>query len=259
MRRQPVPRRPTPAGQLLAAVSADSSPAAWLPPGPEWWPRPRRVAPERATANWTTQRCRHCRQIRAELWTVAPLGPGAAITAPWTPSPECEDALWPLELTFDGGSRALAEGGAHVSGAGAILWRHDPAGGPPTRLATVTVALPDGPGAQVAEAAGCRAGLGLLRGLAVPARRARVLGDNVPAIRYGAGTGRFRRLQIQTHLEGGLRPLAEEGWVLEFQAVRRRLNQGADALATDGVHWAQELRAAGETGPHFRTQWLQAV
>ncbi|CAK0854587.1 unnamed protein product, partial [Prorocentrum cordatum] len=176
------------------------------------------------------------------------------VTVAWSPSPAHEDATWPLEVTFDGGSRRFD--GEEASGAGAILWRHRLAGGAPTRVAEVVVALPAGPGSQPAEAVGCRHGLGLLRGLALPFRRARVAGDNTAAIRYGAGTGRFRRLELQAEIEEGLAPLAAEGWVLEFQAVRRRLNSGADALATEGVEWAAELRAQGDLRVQSRTRWL---
>eukprot|EP00959_Pyramimonas_sp_CCMP1952_P125584 2626016-Pyramimonas_sp.AAC.1 len=90
----------------------------------------------------------------------------------------------------------------------------------------------------------------------LPFRRARVVGDNTAAVRYGAGTGRYRRSGLQAQLEEGLAPLAAEGWVLEFQAVRRRLNGGADALATEGVEWAAELRARGDLRVQSRTRWL---
>ena len=48
-------------------------------------------------------------------------------------------------------------------------------------------------------------------------------------------------------MDQGLRPLAAKGWRLTWQAVRRRLNKAADALATLGVFWADALRQAGHT------------
>ena len=46
---------------------------------------------------------------------------------------------------------------------------------------------------------------------------------------------------MQAHLDLPLADAAEAGWTLQWQAVRRRLNRAADALATVGVHWAARL------------------
>ena len=48
-------------------------------------------------------------------------------------------------------------------------------------------------------------------------------------------------------MEQGLQPLIAKGWRLTWQAVRRRLNKAADALATLGVFWADRLRQEGHT------------
>ena len=77
-------------------------------------------------------------------------------------------------------------------------------------------------------------------------------------VRYGAGTGRFRRLQLQANLEAALYPLADAGWSLDFQAVRRHLNVAADRLATAACHLAATLRAAGTLTPVVRVDWLIA-
>ena len=88
------------------------------------------------------------------------------------------------------------------------------------------------------------------RGLA-----ARVVGDNLAVIRYGAGTGRYKRLVLQAQLEQTLAPLAARGWTLTWQAVRRRLNQAADRLATLGVFWAEVLRRQGHTQMRQHVVW----
>jgi hypothetical protein len=59
-----------------------------------------------------------------------------------------------------------------------------------------------------------------------------VVGDNLAAIRYGAGTGRYRRLHLAQQMDFALRQASEAGWTLTWQAVRRRLNKAADRLAT---------------------------
>ena len=86
-------------------------------------------------------------------------------------------------------------------------------------------------------------------------RSARVVGDNLAAVRYGAGTGRFRRLHLGAQMDQALRPLAERGWTLSWQAVRRQLNGAADRLATLGVHWASRLKHAGITAARTWTVW----
>eukprot|EP00959_Pyramimonas_sp_CCMP1952_P102593 2146057-Pyramimonas_sp.AAC.1 len=97
----------------------------------------------------------------------------------------------------------------------------------------------------MAEVAGCRAGLALLPHLEGPTRMARIVGDNLAAVRYGAGTARYRRLHLAQQMEDALGQVGSAGWVLTWQAVRRRLNKAADSLATIGVYWADSLRREG--------------
>ena len=155
---------------------------------------------------------------------------------------------------FDGGARDTVQG--RLAGAGATLWRHHLAGGPPVCVARGTVAIPRVATAQMAEALGCRAALELLRHVEGDGRRARVVGDNLAVVRYGAGTARIRRPQIQAHLELALSQAARAGWVLDWQAVRRRLNKAADAMATEAVHWAHKLRAQGCLQPTLAFEWF---
>eukprot|EP00959_Pyramimonas_sp_CCMP1952_P408876 8568600-Pyramimonas_sp.AAC.1 len=63
-------------------------------------------------------------------------------------------------------------------------------------------------------------------------------------MRYGAGTGRYRRLHLAQHMDFALRQASDSGWALTWQAVRRRLNKAADRLATLGVFWASALNRA---------------
>eukprot|EP00959_Pyramimonas_sp_CCMP1952_P210468 4404468-Pyramimonas_sp.AAC.1 len=58
-----------------------------------------------------------------------------------SPLPAADTAQWPYELTFDGGARRIGEGDK-VSGAAAVLWRHDPRRGYPRVVAVAVVALP---------------------------------------------------------------------------------------------------------------------
>ena len=61
---------------------------------------------------------------------------------------------------------------------------------------------------------------------------------------------------MQAQLEAALATTLSQGWHLTWQAVRRRLNQAADALATEGVLWARDLAAQGVTTVSTRTTWL---
>ena len=117
------------------------------------------------------------------------------------------------------------------------------------------IALPGSDNAQFAETTGCRAGLGLLPGAEPDVCAARIAGDNLAVVRYGAGTGRYRRLQLCDQMDQGLRPLAERGWQLNWIAIRRRLNKAADRLATLGVFWAARLKAAGSNAVTVWTVW----
>ena len=66
------------------------------------------------------------------------------------------------------------------------------------------VAIPWGATAQVAEAHGCRAALGLLRHAEGVPKRARIVGDNLAVIRYGAATAALRATPQQAILEVAL-------------------------------------------------------
>ena len=142
-----------------------------------------------------------------------------------------------------------------LAGAGATLWRHRLAGGPPVCVARTTVALPWPATAQVAEAFGCRAALELLHQVGGDGRRARVVGDNLAVVRYGAGTAALRAQPQQAMLETALAATYARGWRLDWQAVRRRLNGEADRLATRGIRWAVRCRAAGQDRPQQHTEW----
>ena len=118
------------------------------------------------------------------------------------------------------------------------MWRHNLGGGAPTLVAQTVVAIPWDATAQVAEAHGCCAALGLLRLAEGGPRRARVVGDNLAVIRYGAATASLRAIAQQAIMEVALADTYLLGWRLDWQAVRRHLNTESDALATQGIHLA---------------------
>ena len=227
----------------MAQLTAGREVAAWMPAGRGWWPRPRRVRGCEATAGWQLERCVGCGDCVARLIALRNMRTGDEITTGYNPSPDLEDALWPLEVTFDGGARETEAG--PVAGAGACLWRHQVLGGPPRLVAAAVVAIPWGASAQLAEAFGCRAALELLWRYGEGIGRARVVGDNLAVIRYCAGTARLRARPQQALLEDALANASARGWVLDWQAVRRNLNTLADRHATRGAVWAQECRVAG--------------
>ena len=113
--------------------------------------------------------------------------------------------------------------------------------------------------AQVAEAIGCRMALALLLELSPAARAARVVGDNLAVVRYGAGTARIRRAEIQSHLEISLSAAVAAGWRLSWQAVPRRLNGDADSLAAEARRWAANLQAEHVLQTQVTIDWLPAA
>ena len=225
----------------------------WMLAGEGWIPPPR-VDAAHATAAWHVSYCGVCDKHIACLRATVPLQTGDEVVCATLPSPDLDTILWPYEVTFDGGARHIHP--EHkVAGAGATLWRHDPTTGAPIQIASIVVALPDVHDSQIAEATGCRAALAGLARLDTEVRAARVVGDNLAVVRYGAGTGRFQRSLLQAQMELALGPLAQRGWRLQWQAVRRRLNKAADRLATLGVFWAEALRRRGASGTHTHIVW----
>ena len=139
-----------------------------------------------------------------------------------------------------------------------VRWSPAPAwedGGSPECLARARAAIPWPASAQVAEAVGCRLALSLLTALRPERRAARVVGDNLAVVRYGAGTARLRQTELQAHLELGLGQALSAGWRLLWCAVRRRLNQAADALAAEGRAWADRLAGEGAIRIQARIDW----
>ena len=191
----------------------------------------------------------HCNEWCACLTTTSALRPGDEVLVPWNPAPAWEEADWPLEATFDGSADD------RVAGAGATIWAHQLGGGPLVCIARGWAAIPWPAGAQVAEAVGRRLALDMLVAMQPPTRAARIVGDNLAVVRYGAGTARLRRPELQAHLEGALGRALAAGWRLQWCAVRRRLNRAADALALEGRLWAQRTLGTAATGIQYRTEW----
>ena len=178
------------------------------------------------------------------------------LTVPRALTPGPEDGLWPFEITFDGGARSLANG-PKVAGGGAILWGGPQDGGVPRALASIIIALPSESDPMLAEASACCQGLAILLDARLRGRplSVRVVGDNLPVVRFGASTGRLRNLRHSAPLADHLGAALSVGWRLSWNGVRRRFNGGADSLATLGVIWADTLRSRGVAGPAFHIVW----
>ena len=140
-----------------------------------------------------------------------------------------------------------------TAGAGATLWDMRTSAFP-VCVARAYIALAPGTTAQVAEAHGCRLGVRLFLGWAKE-KRARIVGDNLGVIRYGAGTQRFRALRMQGIMEDTVTQVARAGLRLEWQAVRRRLNTAADALATAAQAWCKDIQQRGDKLPSEYIEW----
>ena len=219
-------------------------------------PPPRVVPSHDATAEWHHRWCGHCRHFCAVLRARAALPVGGELTVPRPLTPNPDDGLWPFELTFDGGARRLG-GRPKVAGGGAILWRFPPTGEAPLPCASLVLALPSCDDSMLGEAhAGCQ-GLSLLLSPVLPAgpRSARVVGDNLPVVRFGAASGRLRRVPQHAPLAETLGAVLAAGWQLTWNGVRRRYNEGADSLATLGALWADRLLQAGVGESQVHIVW----
>ena len=158
------------------------------------------------------------------------------------------------EVTFDGGARAV--GGRRVAGAGAILWGPAAADGARQPVARAVAALPAVSHTPEAEAWGCRIALELLAAAQPAIRHARVVGDCINVVRYGAGESRMRRQAVQSLLEGPLGQLVSAGWRLDWLVVRRQLNEAAHEAATEGVARAAARAAQGADAPQVEVDWM---
>ena len=85
-------------------------------------------------------------------------------------------------------------------------------------------------------------------------RHARIIGDNLGVVRYGAEKGHLRRPEMHRPMAGPLATCAEKGWQIKWRAVRRRLNKAADAVATEGVEWAHRLLKQGISAVRIRIE-----
>ena len=119
----------------------------------------------------------------------------------------------------------------------------------------MVIAIPRSITAQLAEVTGCRGAFSLLPAAHIPASSARVAGDNLGTIRYGAGSYRFRQLSLYSQMEQALSHAQQHGWLLSWQAVRRRFNEAADELATAGIAWAHALFQHGHSALQHVTFW----
>ena len=86
-------------------------------------------------------------------------------------------------------------------------------------------------------------------------RAARMVGDNLAVLQFGAGLGRLRQPAMHAAISGPLAALLTDGWALEWTAVKRRLNQAADVGTTSAVHWAGRLRADGRVRAVLCAVW----
>ena len=80
-------------------------------------------------------------------------------------------------------------------------------------------------------------------------RRVRIVGDNLAVVRYCADAGRLRRPELRAILDADLARAACQGWRIEWVAVRRRHNTGADEAATAGCARAAALAERGVSSP----------
>ena len=119
-------------------------------------------------------------------------------------------------------------------------------------MAHALVALPQERFAQVAEAWGCAAARQLLLDRVPGPARVLVAGDNLAVIRYCASQGMLRQPGMAGPLHTSLTKVAVVGHSLTWIAVRRKHNKAADALATEALQWAADLRDRGSLAQTVR-------
>ena len=248
-------------GRVLATLYADSIPARWdgciillaapttLYPGCIRYVR---------NCEWLTRRRRHCGRHEASLSARQPIQEGEELTVPRSLAPRANAALVPYEVFFDGGT--CNRGGNSAAGAGALLW-HIHSSGPPTCVARAILAIPGDISASLAESHACGLALTLLTSLAREhwethgsTLRARIVVGCIPVIRYASAQARFRSASQRIPIDHGLGLTSEIGWSLDWQAVNRRRNSHAHALARVAAGCANGLCLQGIRASHSQVE-----
>lgn len=228
-------------GQAIGALVSDSAKARWPLQQKGWWPRPRVGDDHNAT--WELRRCRDCQTHAIILTAVKQIKKGSEIIVD-----RCchvyhsERFTSPnFEVTFDGGAREID--GQKVAGAGAALWSPTDHNGDRQRQQRTAMALPGEKHSPVAEAWGLRVAIDLLCNMRVPRsmRTARIAGDNLAVVRFGASLGKLARAYMHDIIDEALGRLIQQGWDIEWVPIRRRFNKEADAIATFAVRKARQL------------------
>ena len=245
--------------RIVATVCADSTPARWMVASSSRWPQPHTTQEEHANCEWLSRRCRHCGRHEACLFARQPIQAGEGLTVPPSLAPRTSAALVPYEVFFDGGT--CNRDGNSAAGAGALLW-HIHSSGAPTCIARAILATPGDSSASLAESHACGLALRLLTSLARhhwgthgSALRARLVGDCIPVIRYASAQARFRSANQRAPIDHGVGSVSEVGWNLEWQAVNRRHNSHAHALARIAAGWANDLCLRGSRAHRSLIEW----
>ena len=229
-------RGPCLPGEVLASIAASKAPAHWMHRH-GWFPIPRERS-HGANAHWTFFSCQHCHLVRADLIAQARIRDQGEVIVSCPPAhvTRCPTVLPGVEVSFDGSCGRPAQGGG--GGAAAVFWSPPDRNGSRHIVKVLCVALGGALSAPVVETWGlrlvlldlCRRGQGR-QAFPDDDRTARIIGDNIPVIRYGASQGRLRNLDQAGLLEGPLTQAALQGWELSWPPVHRELNDAADFFA----------------------------
>ena len=238
----------------MTTLFCETRSGSWPVVGPHWFPRPRVVDPASANARWFSSVCDGCGCFVHRLTACLPMASGDEVTTPDRGPDSSFLASWDFEVSFDGGARTVR--GQKVAGASAIVWRRRPDTGELVGVLAFEVSLPHEDDAQVGEAWGLRLGLEACRDAGLGLRRARIVGDNLGVMRYGASSGRLHGFAMQGLLEAPLTACHLMGWDFEWLPVRRRFNKLADAHATHAVMRARELHDNGHRAPYVSQHLL---
>ena len=245
----------------MASLHAERTPAAWMMVGNGYWPAPRVVPGHQANADWRVTQCQQCGALQARLVSRETLEAGTPIRVPRSIAIDPGFVHWPWETSADG---SIARGtSGRSAGAGAVLWRIRP-GGEAECVARAVLAMPVTASAPVAEAHAARLAVLMLVALqehprrgrfASMGRRARMLGDNIQAVRYAASQAQLRVMSSREPIDHALEQAWSTGWRLQWQVIRRRHNTAAHSLAKAAAIWAAHLNSTHCHRERIHMQW----
>ena len=220
---------PVPGGRPIMVLTSPTECALW-PHRVIHGPPPSVRTDGNHNCNWRMWQCPNCRHHVSSLLTLQFIDERTCLQVDRQPQ------IYPLstqcrsEFFFDGAVLRTAAG--RRAGIGVTMWIAQEWQW--RRIGLIHLRIADGSTAAEGETWACTAAVLLARMIGRSNTSCRILGDNVPVLRYAAGMGRIREGALLPILDQAIRELWIYGSRPTWLAIARRDNANANTLARTG-------------------------